>query len=341
MREIDTSKLKRYSSGKYGGKIDWGNNIGAILPFIYNDQKGEIEIIDYVKAIPMGTITVKYKDNILPMKTNTLTKCAIGNLINYYNYDYLYNAGDTLVTDHNSKLIILNQVKLFHTKYYERGYKVKCLDCNHIYDIRETHITSCPMCSDRISYPEKFIHSLLNQLNIFYEVEKKFDWAGWKRYDIYIPDIDTIIEVHGLIHYEPSPLCATRNHDISYEENLQIRQQNDIDKYKLSIKNSITRYIIIDARESNIDYIKLSIINSELNKLYDLSNINWIHCHEYAVKSIVKYVSDLWNENKNKNEISKILKIPTSAVTTNLRIGNDLGYCIYDKHINMSKSNKK
>ena len=329
MREIDTSKLIRYSSGKYRGKIDWINNIGAMLPFIYNDQKGEVEIVDYVKAIPMGTITVKYKDNILPMKTNTLTKGAIGNLINYYNYDYKYQVGDTLETKYNTKLTILNQIKLYHTKIYERGYTVKCLDCNHIYDIRETHITSCPMCSDRVSYPEKFIHNLLNQLNVTYEVEKKFDWAGWKRYDIYIPNINTIIEVHGLIHYVNM-----------YKEDLKLRQQNDIYKYKLAIKNNISKYIVIDARESNINYIKLSVLDSELNNLYDLSQINWLQCHEYATKSIIKQVSDLWNENKTKEEISNLLNIPLSSVAPHLRTADELGYCIYDKYTNYINGKK-
>lgn len=342
MREIDTSKLIRYSSGKYRGKIDWENNIGAMLPFIYNNQKGEVEIVNYVKAIPQGTITVKYKDNILPMKTNMLTKCSIGNLINYFNYDYLYKVGNILTTKNNSKIIILNQIQLFHTKYYERGYTVKCLDCNHIYDIREVHISSCPLCSDRVSYPEKFIHSLLDQLNVTYEVEKKFDWAGWKRYDVYIPDINTIIEIHGLIHYESSNLTISsdKNKNIYNVDNLKVRQQNDIYKYELAIKNNINKYIVIDARESNINYIKLSVLNSELNNLYNLSNINWLQCHEYATKSIVKEISDLWNDNKTKEEISIILNIPLSSIIPNLRIANELDYCIYDKHINMSKSNK-
>lgn len=343
MRELDISNLKRYTSGRYKGKIDWSNNIGEIIPFIYHDKKGKIEIIDYVKGIPQGTITVKYKDNILLMKTNTLTKCSIGNLIKKFNYDYIHEIGDILETKHNTKLEILSQIKLFHTKCFERGYTVKCLDCNHIYDIREVHITSCPMCSDRVSYPEKFIHSLLDQLNIFYEVEKVFDWSGLKRYDVYIPNINTIIEIHGLTHYEPSSLIinGNQNRNIGKSENLKLIQQNDIYKNELAIKNNISKYIVIDARKSDNDYIKLSILNSELTKLYDLSNIDWLQCHEFAVKSIVKQVADLWNENKTKEKISNILNIPLSSIAPYLRIGDELGYCVYDKHYNMSKSRRE
>lgn len=340
MRKIDSSNLKRYTSGKYRGKIDWESNIGVKLPFIYNDQKGEVEIINYIKAIPQGTITVKYKDNIMSMKTNNLMKCSIGNLIEEFNYDYIYNIGDILETKHNTKVKILNQIKLFHTKCDERGYIVQCLDCSHKYNVREVHISSCHMCSDRVSYPEKFIHNTLLQLNVTFEVEKKFDWAGWKRYDIYIPKTNTIIEVHGLIHYKPSYFCVTSDKDTTNEENLQLRQENDIVKYELAIENNISQYIVIDAKESNIDYMKQSVLSSELYKNYDLSNIDWLQCHEYSVKIIVKHVSNLWNENKTIEEISSILNIPISSVAPYLRIGNELGYCIYDKHINMSKANK-
>ena len=90
MRKVDTSKLIKYTTGKYKGKIDWINNIGAKIPFVYNDVVGEIEILDYKKEVPQGIITVKYKDNIQQMKTNNFTKCSIGRLINKFNYDYLY-----------------------------------------------------------------------------------------------------------------------------------------------------------------------------------------------------------------------------------------------------------
>ena len=304
MREIDLSNLKRYTSGKYTGKIDWGSNIGEKIPFVYNDQKGEIEIVDYIKSIPQGTITVKYGDIILPMKTNNLMKCGISNLIKRYNYDYLYDIGKILETKYNTKLIILNQIKLLHTNYYERGYTVKCLSCNHEYNIREVHISSCPMCSDRVSYPEKFIHNLLIQIDVRFEVEKVFDWSGLKRYDIYIPNINTIVEVHGGIHYEESYYKMTSNKKFNNAENLRLRKQNDKKKYKLALKNNISNYIIIDARKSDMNYIKKFVLSSDLNKIYNLSNISWLQCHEYACKTIVKQISMSWNNNMTLDDIS-------------------------------------
>lgn len=339
MRSIDTTNLIRYSEGKYKGKIDWSNNIGVKLKFIYHEISGEIEIINYIKAIPQGTVTVKYNDNIKQMKTNMLTKCSIGELIKYNNYDYIYNVGDILTTNYNSTIQIIKQIKLFHTKYNERGYEVKCLDCNHTYNIREVHVSSCPLCSDRVSYGEKFTINLLQQLNVEFEVQKTFDWSGWKRYDIYLPKYNLIIEVNGLEHYEPSSF----NPNMTKEEYLIYVQKNDKEKYELAISNNIqiNNYIIIDARKSKREYIKQSIKQTILNNLFILNNIDWIKCDEFATSFLIKKACELW---KNKIPIIKIAKKIgrcESTITQYLLKGNELGYCIYDKHINHSKATNK
>jgi hypothetical protein len=63
----------------------------------------------------------------------------------------------------------------------------------------------CPYCSDKLPYPEKFIMSLLNQLNVKYKYQKSFnEWYenNTKRYyDFYIPSLNCIIEVKGMQHY--------------------------------------------------------------------------------------------------------------------------------------------
>ena len=62
---LDTSNLVTYQTGKYKGKYDWSNNIGKELYFEYDDISGYIKIIDYVKDIPYGQITLQYKDIIV------------------------------------------------------------------------------------------------------------------------------------------------------------------------------------------------------------------------------------------------------------------------------------
>jgi len=63
----------------------------------------------------------------------------------------------------------------------------------------------CDKCSDGISYPEKFIRNILNQLNLEYicQLSKaNFYWCNKYRYDFYIPRLSLIIETHGNQHFK-------------------------------------------------------------------------------------------------------------------------------------------
>lgn len=126
------------------------------------------------------------------------------------------------------------------------------------------------ICSDHISYPEKFMISLLKQLEINFikELSKTtFDWCGKYRYDFYIPKYNMIIETHGGQHYEG---CT------SFKIPLKEVQKNDKCKKELALSNKINNYIELDCRHSDIDYIKNSILNSELKELFDLSQVDWL-----------------------------------------------------------------
>ena len=68
----------------------------------------------------------------------------------------------------------------------------------HIYTTKSIACT----CGDGVSYPEKFIISLLDQLNVKYIHEYKPKWSCNKRYDFYLYTYDIIIECHGEQHYK-------------------------------------------------------------------------------------------------------------------------------------------
>ena len=180
---------------------------------------------------------------------------------------------------------------------------VKCPDCGRekkkrIANIYNERSISCS-CGDGKSYPEKFVYNLLEQLGVNFEIEYSPSWIDNKRYDFHIKDNDCIVETHGGQHY-----------DISFKNiggrTLEEEQQNDKYKKETALKNGIKHYIELDCRESNLEWIKNSILNSELNDLFDLSNVNWTSCAEFANKNIVKEVCDYWN-NKKKNETTKDL----------------------------------
>lgn len=205
---------------------------------------------------------------------------------------------------------------------------MKCPDCgrpksispNNVY---RTHSIGC-ICSDGISYPNKFIYSLLNQLNVDYIPEHIFAWSNKKRYDIYIPSLKCIIENHGPQHYDN----CFKNID---SRTLDEEQENDKNKQEMALKNGIQKYIIIDCRKSNIDWIKNNVLNSMMSDIFDLSSINWTQCHSFACSNFVNIASDLWNDGIGVYSIAKEMHISATTVVKYLKQANQCGLCDYTK----------
>jgi len=203
-----------------------------------------------------------------------------------------------------------------------------CLDCGKIFertfDAVRNGQTSCPCCSDNISYPEKFGLSFFNQLNINYIYNSKLKWSENYRYDFIIDNLKLIVETHGGQHYEES---FSR---INGAKTLEEEQENDRLKKELAVRNGY-KYIEIDCRKSDMTWIKNNILDSELIKLFDLSNIDWLQIHEKSCKNLVKIVCDMWNNGiRNTLDISKIIKLSRSSITTYLKQGTELGWCDYN-----------
>ena len=116
---------------------------------------------------------------------------------------------------------------------------------------------SCKKCGDGISYPEKVMRAFLEQSGLTFEMHKIFKWSNLKEYDFYLPDYNIIIETHGIQHYDKS---FERMGGMTLKE----VQLNDVYKKNLAIKNNIEKYIVIDCRESDFDYIYKNIETSEL-----------------------------------------------------------------------------
>ena len=88
---LDTSNLVTYQSGKYQGKYDWSNNIGKELYFEYDDLSGYIKIINYVKDIPYGRITLQYEDIITTTHTPALLHLKVPRLFHKEKQKRRYN----------------------------------------------------------------------------------------------------------------------------------------------------------------------------------------------------------------------------------------------------------
>jgi flagellar biosynthesis GTPase FlhF len=235
-------------------------------------------------------------------------------------------------------------------KKYSRGSSrkitVTCPDCGRKKKIEPhailQHKTIFCSCGDGKSYPEKFIMNFLEQLGLEFETEYKPQWIDNKRYDFHIKDNSCIIETHGEQHYKQTSRRGERSRTLEEE------QENDKYKREMALKNGIKYYVELDCRESNMEWIKKSIINSELNKLFDLSNIDWTSCEEFANKNIVKEVCDYWNHKREDETTSDLMRrfvLARITIIRYLKKGTELGWCEYNpkehyKKVEVFKDNK-
>lgn len=196
---------------------------------------------------------------------------------------------------------------------------------------------SCSYCGDGISYPEKFMMSLLDLLEIdyIYQLNKNnLNWCDSYRYDFYIPNKNMIIETHGRQHYEDV-------FSIDYKK----QRETDLIKNYLAINNGISLYIQLDCRESNKEWIINSIINSKLDKIleFNCNNINWNTIENNSLKSKVFIACNLWNENRTltTEDIGDILHLSGATIQKYLITGTNIGICNYNSEIGIYRRDLK
>lgn len=180
-------------------------------------------------------------------------------------------------------------------------------------------------CSDSRPYPEKIVTSLLKQLNVFYVYQYYPCWSNKKIYDFYFKfdGEEYIIETHGGQHYRDNT---------SFKLTLQEEQENDNYKKELAIKNGIkeNNYIILDCRKSDLEWIKNSVLNSKLNKMFNLDDVDWLMCQEFAMSNLEKQFCEFYESNKDIlfiKDIADKFNYSTFTAYNILKKGNELGWC--------------
>lgn len=324
---------------------------------VLKDDKRDITIIDNKR------IRVKNKLNkVYKIKCN---KCGFKSQEHYSNGEFReeytiteshLNRGDGCPCCKGNHVVVegINDIPTtdsWMVKYFQGGYdeakkytscshvktQLKCPTCSWInkdITIKNLYYQRfiCIKCSDNISFPEKFMISILEDLKVNYIYQlsaNKYEWCSKYKYDFYLLDYNTIIEIHGRQHY----------YDCSWSKCDDIKL-NDKVKFKLALKNNIKNYIVIDSRKSNFEYIKQSIIDSKMNDIFDLSSVNWKKCYEKSISSLVKDVCEikLSNEKITSNQIADMLSISVCTVIKYLKIGTKLGWCKYNAKIESRKS---
>ena len=256
--------------------------------------------------------------------------------------------GKTISTDINSIAKVRpDLIKYFYNiedsyKYAlmsNKRVKFLCPECNTV--SKEMSIDNfvkqgfnCPKCSDKISIGEKVIYLLLLNLGVDFIREFSFN-NSVLRYDFYLPLLSTIIEVHGRQHYDGSFQ--------SYKDGKTLKQEqlNDKYKYDFAIQNDIKNYIVIDARKSDFEFIKNSIIN-EMSTTIDISNLDWERLKKDTFNTnIVKDVSTYWESHPNitYEEMGAIFHFCRDTIRKYLKVGKSLGWCSSATSINNSHFN--
>ena len=216
-----------------------------------------------------------------------------------------------------------------NAKYSKVKTKMVCPDCGRVHmksalNVYANHGLSCP-CSDNWSFPNKFMYAVLENANIDFQSEKLFDWSFGKIYDDYIEynGKTIIIEMQGSQHFDRSISEKART--------LEEEKENDSFKMETALNNGIDYYFQIDARKSNCEFLKESIINSGLLSVLNISDkdINWSKCDEKATSNHYKLISEYHESmpHLSVGEIAKHFKTNTSHVMKAVKSGLKFGWC--------------
>lgn len=199
-----------------------------------------------------------------------------------------------------------NKKKMFLSNLYKRGF-------------------SCSKCGDGISMPNKTMINVLEQLKIEFINEYSPNWIGRKRFDFYIPSINVIIEMDGGWH--------NKDNNMSGQTKEESKTMDDYKDEQAKLHGIEVIRIDCDYKYYNrFEYVKNSLLtNNRLNKLFDLSKINWIKVESFTLTNLLYDTCTIKRNNPELNitEISKIVCLSIPTVINYLKTGDKLNLCTY------------
>lgn len=189
----------------------------------------------------------------------------------------------------------------------------------------------CKRCSDKISYPNKFMYNLLEQLNVEFTTEYSPDWIKPKRYDFFLPQLNCIIEMDGAL-----------GHGNKTIGNLSDKETLLIDNYKddMAIQHGY-KVVRINSYYSDLNYIKNNIYNSELSTLFNLNNVDFFICNKQAQSSYKMKVCECWNKHHEMNIILSEFKFARGTIIRWLKDCAKYGLCDYNAKEQMIRSGQR
>ena len=319
---IDKSVLPIYKNKYQAETVNWEQCVGVSVPFMYNNKNGYAVILENID-VDYIMIKIYYNNKI---KIGKIGKCS------FLNASFGNILKDKIIeSDSILKELIVNIEDMY--KYYPNSnikVLMRCPICGYEDYYNLNHVSnrgfSCRKCSDGISYPEKMMRNILDQLNIEYITAFSPDWANRRFYDFYIPSHSLIIEMDGAIGH------GNKSFDKTPEETLQIDKEKDL----MAMQHGLT-VIRIDCKYKNLEdryeYIKSNIIHSQLFNLLnvDMNLIDFNKCNEYSLSSIIYDVCMDWDGTiASYDYICEKHHISRDTLKNYLKIGTEIGWCNYD-----------
>lgn len=332
------------SKGQIGGVLNkYNGNFKIEIGTIFKDDKRNLYIIDreYRKD--------KYHQNVKWYKYHCNNNNHDGWIVESSllkgigcgvcsNMIVLKGINDIATTDPWMIEFLANKEDAYnYTSQSGKKILMKCPYCNRtknttISDLYKMKSISC-ICSDRKSYPEKFMYNILKQLKQLFICQYNKCQASWcenRSYDFYLSNLNIIIETHGGQHSKDSS-WTTKD------------KQQKIDKIKrdLALSNGIHDYIELDCSISDVNHIKNSILNSTLVNYFDFDNINWYQADEFATKNFIKDVCEYYENNKHNTLLCHMadnFHISYITFLKYIKHGHKFKWCQYDKISNYKNS---
>lgn len=217
--------------------------------------------------------------------------------------------------------------------------KKKKLSIDKIYNRKSI----CCTCGDNISYGNKYVHCILDQLELNYKTEVKYDWNKYIN-----PKNNNLSQalVDFVIYHDNREIPLEADGEFHRQDNKMSGQTKEMSEYidKQRDENCLKHLGEETIRISDEGDIKENILNSKLNKLFDLSNIDWDKCEEFALKNIVKEVCNYWNNKEDwetTKDLGEIYKMSPTTIRNYLKKGLKLNWCKYNlDEINRSRALK-
>lgn len=308
---------------------------------VYKKKKFRYSVGQIVNGYKIISCFFKGKTNSKYERQAYVCKCLIDGY-EFEKFEYEINMGSKCpVCTHQKVLTGFNDIATtspWVMKYlYDKndGYnysnksnkyiKVKCPFCGNERTMRIAELCtkgfSCSICSDGISYPNKFAHELFFQLKEqyeYYEFEYSPEWANGYRYDNYIllkNGKKIIVEMDGGYHYKNN----FENNDLIKDT---LSKEHDIDIIRINCN--------YPKSENRYEFIKENVV-LKLHSLFDLSNINWDKCNSKALSNKMHSAILSYNTDKDFDieQCAKSLNLATTTIKTYLKTGNDMGLCDY------------